>query len=294
MTKTYLESERDILMAVWDGSTKLNTGVPSNRNAGVLHRSAITAVDKLTNFTAGNMTGVDVATGGALVHATAYFYSVVPGNRWGPTKSEAAIDTLTTADDSNDTHMVDMTIAQGVGQGSTVAEWYDIFLSTDAAPLYVGRITEAQRAAGGFDILTMGTITANAGVGAGHLFVGVVGTGIATGATAFTINNAYTPSNTAITAVSCVGYKHAHVLVKLALTDLRAAPALSIIPFLSNQVSATDFHQGSVQALSLLGAVGQGLEQDYTLDVDGSTGLKILVDAISGQGAACSVWVELA
>ena len=41
---------------------------------------------------------------------------------------------------------------------------------------------------------------------------------------------------------------------------------------------------GSSQALSLLGAIGQSLCQDFTVTLDGATGLVVLVDNIAGQG----------
>lgn len=269
------------------GAVGWPTTPSSKRNAGVLHRNAITAVDKITDFVAADMTVATVAgTQGSLLLNTLYYLSVIPGNRWGPTKSAAAIDSVTTQNDAVNTHVVDLTIAQATG-----ADWYEVFLSTDTAPKLVGRITEAQRASGGFEILTMGTVTANAGVAAGHLYVGVLGTGIQTSNAVFAQNNAYRPAT--VTAINCTGSTKAHIKVKVALTDLRTAPELAIIPFFSNQVSTADYEHGDVTPVPLLTALGQALEQELVLDVDGSTGLAILIDTIAGQGAAVSIWCEL-
>lgn len=119
----------------------------------------------------------------------------------------------------------------------------------------------------------------------------MAGTGIQSDNGVFAQSNSYRPAT--VTAINCAGRSKAHILVKLALTDLRSAPSLSVVPFVANQVSANDWHQGRLEPLSLLGGLGQSLEQDFVLDVDGSTGLVVLVDAIGGQGAAASVWVEL-
>jgi len=255
------------------------------RGTTVLHRNAITAVDKIVDFVDASMTVANVAgVQGSLVFNTTYKLCAVPGNRWGSCLQAAAIDSVLVTNDAASTHVVDLTIAQAVG-----AEWYELFLSVDAAPKLVGRLTEAQRAAGGFEILTMGTVTVNAGVAAGHVYIGVVGTGQATTAANFIQNNAYRPA--LATAYDAAGYSRVKVHVKLVLTDLRTAPALTIIPFFQNQLSAGDWHQGNAEVVNVLQALGQSLEQTFVLDVNGSA-FVILVGVIAGQGAACSIWLE--
>lgn len=254
------------------------------RNSGVLHRNGISSADKVADFGDASVTLANVAgTQGSLNANTLHYMTAIPGNRWGPCKVNTTIDSLTTTADAVNTHVIACTIAQATG-----AEWYDLFLSTDTAPKWVGRVTEAQRATGG-EILTVGAYTA--GASAGVINVGIVGTGIQSDNAVWAQNNAYRPAT--VTAINCAGRSKAHILAKLALTDLRSAPALSLVAFLANQVSTGDWHQARLEPLSLLGGLGQSLEQDFTLDVDGSTGLVVLIDAISGQGAAASVWVEL-
>uniref|UniRef100_A0A6M3JWU2 Uncharacterized protein n=1 Tax=viral metagenome TaxID=1070528 RepID=A0A6M3JWU2_9ZZZZ len=275
---------QDVLNRSYDSDNgRLRIAKVAVRVAAVLHRDAIAAVDKITDFVAASVTIANVAgTQGFLVFNTAHYMTAVPGNRWGPTVP-AAIDTVTVTNDAASTHVIACTIAQATG-----ADWYDLFLSTDTAPKWVARITEAQRAAGG-EILTVATYSA--GASAGVINIGVVGTGIQTTNAILAQNNAYTPAS--VTAIDCTGYAQAVVKVKLALTDLRSAPTLRIIPFFQNTLSTGDWHAGSIGTMSLLGALGQPLEQEFVVDVRASTTLVILVDTISGQGAAASVWVEL-
>jgi hypothetical protein len=134
-------------------------------------------------------------------------------------------------------------------------------------------------------------VLATTGAVAGVIEVYAAGTGVADNANPFAYNNAYTPAS--VTPVCCTGYEKAKILVKLAVTDLRSLPSLILAYFLANQVSAADWVYKGAQAMSLMGAVGQPMEAYYELDVDSATGLVVLVESISGQGAAASVWVEL-
>ena len=255
-----------------------------NRSRG-LHRSAVAAADKLA--TPGLPTGgTDVLTGGGLAPGTTYKFAVAAGNRWGTTVA-SAVASQATASDGNSTHCVKFTVPQ-----ITRAEWYDVFMSTDAAPKWVARVTEAQRAAAGCRITAVATVN-NGGAGAaGTIQVNAVGTGVATGTAPFAVNNAY--DVTAITPVDCAGKHKAYIMVKLAVTDFRSLPGpLIVVPFYQNDYSTNDWHQGSPQTLTFASAVNQPLEQMFIIDVHGSRGLAILVESLSGQGAAASVWVEL-
>jgi hypothetical protein len=253
------------------------------RDVGTLHRDAIAAADRLATPTAISTTA-DVATGGSLLASTTYKVNYAGFNRWGPTICPSAASRATAADASN-THVIRVTVPQLAG-----ADGYDLFLSTDAAPLWVARITEAQRAAG-VTITALGTVDATS-PGAGKVDVQVVGSGVASTASPFDINNAWTPG--AVTAVDCRGFSKAKVLVKLALTDLRSLPTCKIGVFLANQLSSGDWHQVGVLDLAPLSALGKPLLQELDVDVHGSSGLIALVNTLTGQGAAVSIWVELA
>jgi hypothetical protein len=252
------------------------------RSAGVLHRSAITEIDKLA--VPASPTVADVGTGGSLAFSTTYNCTLAAHNRWGTTTAPA-VGSVATAADAVNTHVARVTTAAVTG-----ADGYDLFLSVDAAPKWVARVTEAQRAAG-VTVTAVGTVIATS-PGANLIDIRVVGTGLASTANPFAANNAYKASIPV--AVDCSGYSVARLLVKLAVTDLRSLPTLKLAVFLANQVSVADLMLSSLNTINLLTAAGEVLEQELRVVVDGSTGIVVLVDTISGQGAACSVWVELA
>lgn len=249
--------------------------IKPDRKPGTLHRDAITAVDKVPTIT---ITAVDQAGVAGSLTAVAHGIAVAPGNRYGTSGTSAIVQVTPTVNKS-----IDITVPQAAG-----AEWYDIFLSTSTTgPLWVARVTEAQRVAG---CAVTAVATVGAGGAAGKVNVQVVGTGLANTNAIFAQNNAYTPAS--VTAINCANNIKAYVHVKAVVTDLRSAPTLNIVPFFKNQVSA-EFHQGQAQAVSLLTALGQSLEQLFEVDVDGVTGLVVLVGTISGQGTAVTIHVEL-
>ena len=264
------------------------------RNPCVLHRTGITAADKLAAFEDADITMANTAeVTGSLTFDTEYFATAVPGNRWGPATATVAVpDSVTTANDAANTHVVALTIAQRAN-----AEWYEIFTSTDAVPLHVGRITEAQRAAG-CEILTEGVVTA--GGAAGVVYVGVVGTGVAASAAPFAVNNAFWPNDAGIAPINCTGYSKAYINVRLSVTDLRSVPSVSLVAFLNNELTDTEWHKmaGYVgvdgNALDMdLSAIGDVLEQFGIVDVSGSDGLVVLVNDIGGHDASVEIWVQL-
>jgi hypothetical protein len=246
----------------------------STRTNGVLHRSAIATADKVA--VPGALTVTDAGAGGALSNALRNVAVAAYDAQGVTTVSTGSVTPALN-------HRVRIAFAQVTG-----ADGYDIFLSTAANPLWVGRITEAQRASGGI-LDAVGTFSA--GGAAGSIDVGIDGTGVASNAPPFQFNSAYVVPGS-ITPISCAGYARAHVLVQLTVTDLRSAPTLVIVPFLQSQVSGL-YHAGLAQTLTLLNASGASLLQDFELDVDGAANLCLLVDTITGQGAAMSCWVEL-
>jgi hypothetical protein len=240
------------------------------------HRSAVTAVDKLALATI--TSAVDqTATVGVMANSS-HNIRIAAGNRWGTSGISAATTVTPTLNKT-----VDLTIAPTTG-----AEWYDIFFSTDAAPLWVARVTAADVTAGKA-VTAVGVV--EAGGSAGIINLRLVGTGAASTATPFSVNNAYTPATP--TAKNCAGYSKAYVKVVTTVTDLRSTPTLALIPFYQVAKSPNDWCQGEKITLSLLGATGQSLCQSFILDVDSEAGLVILVDTISGQGTAVTIYIEL-
>jgi len=259
-----------------DGS--INARLTGSRTAVIAHRTAITSVDKVPAIT---ITAADQpATAGSLT-AVAHGIGVAPGNSYGSAGVSALVTVTPTANKS-----IDITIPQANG-----AEYYDILLSTaTTAPLWVGRVTEAQRAAG-CAVIGVGNIDTDAS-SAGIVNVQVVGTGQASTSVNFAYNNAYIPAG--ITAISCVGKLKAYAHVAFSLSgDLRSTPSLAIVPFFQNS-NANTWYNGQAQTVLLQsGSPGQCFNQVFEFDVDSAENMIILIDTISGQDASVSIEVEL-
>lgn len=254
------------------------------RAAGVLHRSAIATADKCVVPTLATKSQSD--TGGSLPASTTYYVSAAAGNLFG---TAGACNVLTQATGANAaaTHSVLLTVPQVVG-----ATYYDIFFSVDAAPKWIGRITEAQRAAGDYQIQTYATVTSGGGNAAGTVLIGTVGTGIQTTNAVYAANNAYiTPTPTA--TIDCNGKSYVDVWIEMTLTDLRSAPSLSLMPIFESGQTPADYFCGSpINVPVMNGSVGQGLKQMYRVDVEDMAELIIAVGTISGQGASVDIWAE--
>ena len=250
----------------------------ATRSAAVVHRNAITAIDKVGVVGTITLTG---QTGGGLTSGTTYFVGAAAGNNQGSAGASAIVSAAPGG--SNAT----MRAAFATVSNAT---YYDIFLSTAAAPLWVARITEAQRLSGCL-VTAVGTV--GAGGAANSVDIQLQGTQLASNVAPFTSNNAYLPVVVAAVGfVNCAGKSIAHIKTLMAVTDLRSLPALNIVPFLKNG-SDSLWDQCQLVTVPTLTTTGQALRQDYVMNVDGSTGLVVLIDAISGNGAACTVTVEL-
>ncbi len=268
-----------------DGNTILPVGdanplpvkASSSSDDGQLHRSAITSADKLSAV--GTITLSAGAAGGSLTNGTTYYVTASAANRYGnsvpPTPVSAAAG-------ANGTIRAAFAAVTGAENG------YDLFLSTDTGPLWVARITEAQRAAGCV-VTAVGTVSA--GATAGAVDIKVVGTGQASNAGNFAANNAYTPAS--ITPISGAGYSSIKLGIKMSVTDLRSAPGLTLVvayqPTVAN--AGGDWFFGYKQVLDFLDDDDAPLEQELTLPLDGEANFVVLISAISGQGAAASIYV---
>lgn len=263
------------------------------RSETITHRLAVTADDKLADFTAGDVTIADGGVGtGSLAASTAYYVTACPGNSYGNTKASIIpIDTLTTAAYGASTGSIRATIAQRVG-----AEYYDLFLSTDAAPKWVGRITEAQRAAGGFKVSALGVVEASAGVPAGKVDICCVGTGVATSAAPFNANNAFvipTPDNT----ISLTGKSNLCLHFDISLTDLRSAPTFGYMVMTKNATTGR-WVKIAGAGLTLLSGAYSLLSQSATLVAAGNTSVAgaseviVLLDNMTGQGISIDIYAE--
>lgn len=114
---------------------------------------------------------VDPTGDGSLSPNTKYYGACAPIN--GPLSGGSSnVINITTRDDHVNTHRIDLTIPQVTG-----ATFYDIFLSTDPQPRWVGRISEGQRAAGGCEITDVNIVQSGGGNAAGTVRIRVPGTG---------------------------------------------------------------------------------------------------------------------
>ena len=239
------------------------------------HRAAIATADKVVT---GTITAADQAGVVGVMAASEHKVAYAPGNTWGSAGISAIVAVTPTINKT-----VDVTIAQITG-----ATYYDIFFSTDAAPKWVGRVTEAQRASG-IAITAVGVT--GAGGSAGVVNVRLVGTGLASTASKFAANNAYRPDNAGIVAVDCTGKKQAVVTIDYSDTGARVAPALSLVPFFYD---ATTWFQGEADTVYIeAGSVGQGKKQIRYVDVEAVSGFKMLVGSIAGTGGSVNIGVQL-
>jgi hypothetical protein len=243
----------------------------------IAHRAGVDAVDKLSSpaiTSASDQTG---ATG--VMANTEHKVAYAAGNSLG-TAGTSAIGAVTPT--LNKT--VDLVFAKVEG-----AEFYDIFFSTDAQPLWVGRITEAERVAG-CSITAVGTVGEAGPGGEGNVNIRLVGTGVATNAAPFAYNNAYYPDNPDIDPVDCSGAITAYINVALSVDDFRSLPTLKILPFTSDGMSwfagtLVDFAPGS--------AAVKPMPCTTSVSVAGVKYLVVCVDTISGQNAEADITVEL-
>lgn len=251
------------------------------RTTSVLHRTGVTAIDKVAVPTA--VTVADVATGGSLLAATTYNVTWAAGTPQGIT-TVPANGSVTTASDASNTHVARVTTTQVTG-----ATYYDLFLSTGANPLWVARVTEAQRAAG-VTVTAVGTVTATS-PGANKIDIRVVGTGVASNAAPFTVNNAYV--FTGITPVDCRGATTALIYNYVTVTDLRSAPTLNFSVWTAPMNNTDGYVPVSTNVVGLLTAIQRPLTGVQVVNVQAASQLIVAVDAITGQGAAVDFWVDL-
>lgn len=255
--------------------------VDYTRQASAVHRNAIATADKLIAPTLA--TKADVATGGALLANTTYYVATSPNTALGPCTMSNVLSQATASDASN-THCIDLTIPQ-----VTNAISYGVFCSSASAPLWAAKITEAQRAAG-CKITAVGTVESpSAGVAAGVVRIGAVGTGLATSATQFAANNAYVTAG--LTGIVCAGYDSVVAHVALAIDDIRSAPGLTLATIFEDD-QGVQYLGGCISVPILNGAVCQGFNQVYIIPCKGAAKLYILIGSISGQNASCTIRCE--
>jgi hypothetical protein len=215
------------------------------------------------------LTGVGSLTAGV------YNIKVVAVNAYGRTTATAGNVAVTT----ETTNLG----ARAAFAAVTGATHYDIYCSTDVDPLFVGRITEAQRASG---IIIDAVNHTTAGGAAGAVDIYPVGTGLAAGTTAV-VNTAYViPAS----PVDCTGYIYCDFMVTCSRTGDLVAPALIVVPFLLNSRDST-YYPGTVYTHTFGGTTGAYNSMKFTVRVEvrGCTGVALLVQSIAGTGMSVNV-----
>jgi hypothetical protein len=179
------------------------------------YRSAVVAADVLGAL--GTVTCTKQAGGAAT--AGTYTVFVVPGNRygWGLAKQG---DTTVTTETTNLTVRVAWAAMTGYDR-------FRIFCSTaGAGALFVGQVTETQRAAGGV-IATVNVVTAGGIPGA--MDIQIPGTGLAVNGGQYAQNTAYLPES--LTPITPGTAENVRIHVDASRTGDIVAASLVLIPF---------------------------------------------------------------
>ena len=246
------------------GSIVINPAAPQS------YRSAITAADVLA--APGTVTCTKQA--GGSVTANTYYITVVAVNAYGRTTGTDGDVTVTT-------ETTNLTVRAAFA-AVTGATHYDIYVSTDTDPKWVGRITEAQRASG-IKITAVGVT--GAGGTAGAVDVEVPGTGLQSAITA--------AQNTAFSIPSGVIACNTHQYVDFDLTfsyQDSGSPALTVIPAFKNTRTGTWFF-GAAQSIAIGGQGGayESLLQRIRVEARGNSATALLVAKIGGLSASLDI-----
>ena len=253
------------------GTTNAVYSAP-NPQTPTAYRTAIVAADVVA--VPGTVTCTKINGVGALT-AGVYYVKVVAANAHGRTTAKAGDTTVTT-----ETTNLCIKAAFAAVTGAT---HYDIYCSTAADPLFVGRITEAQRASG---IIINAVNTTTAGGAVDSVYIYPIGTGLAAGTTAAVSNAWVIPAS----PVVCTGYTYVDFLVSCTRTGDLVAPALTVAPFLYDSRDAT-YYQGAAYTHVFGGTAGlyNGMKFSLRVDVRGCAAAALLVQAIAGTGLAVTV-----
>lgn len=235
----------------------------------IAHRTAIATPDKITSPTC---VGALAAGATTITLATTALYGAIAARIAGIGSAGAGI--LSAAFTPTINKSVLMTVAQVTG-----ATHYDLFLSVDAAPKWVGRITEAQRAAG-CAVTAVGTV--GAGGSPGVVDIQVVGTGVVTTVSEFANNNAYYIAGVA-QPVTCTGRKNARVYATFTRGDCTATPTCSMVPFTK---TGTTWASGDAVTMNLGTYVGNPMSRIYDFDVEGAEAFAVLCNPVGGTFSA--------
>lgn len=235
----------------------------------VSHRTNVATADKITSPTC-----VGALTAGAtdITLATTALYGSIAARIFNIGSAGAGIISAAFTPTLNKSVLMTFSAVTG-------ATHYDLFLSVDAAPKWVARITEAQRAAG-CAITAVGTV--GAGGSAGVVDIQVVGTGVVTTVSEFANNNAYYVAGVTPT-VTCTGKKNARVYATFTRGNCTATPSCSIIPFTK---TGTTWAAGDSYTMNLGLTVGAPMTVSRDFSVEGAESFAVLCNPVGGTFSA--------
>lgn len=238
----------------------------------IAHRTNVATADKITSPTC-----VDKLAAGAadITLATTALYGAIAARIYG--MGSAGAGTISAAFTPTLNKSVLMTVAQVAS-----ATHYDLFLSVDAAPKWVARITEAQRAAG-CAVTAVGVV--GTGGSAGVVDIRVVGTGVQTTASEFANNNAYNIAG--ITPVPCAGWNKAQVDLIFVRGDCLATPSCSVIPLTKTTIEGVvTWAAGDAYTMNLGTTVGAPMTKGVDFEVGGKEALVVVCNPVGGTFSA--------
>jgi hypothetical protein len=259
----------------------------SRRTTTTVYRMGVTSADTVAKFADLDYTVAAQDVGGSLVNSTDYYVGVVPGNSYGSCQANTTPpdDTMPIGADDNSMRV---TIPQAVG-----AEYYDLFLGLANPPDWVGRVTEIQRATGGYEVTAVGVVAAGGGNPPGTVDINVVGTGIKWNAGPWTFSNAVRPTLAAIPAISCSSYVYLYLAFEFRVTDLRVIPALSLAVFVADTPTVGNWALVDYWTAGLVIATPSPLRQERELNANAASSVKVLVANIAGYNAVVDMYVGL-
>jgi hypothetical protein len=242
------------------------------------YRSNIVAADLCA---APGVLTTSVVNGGGLTTATLYKSKVVGGNVYGRTTGAAGTDR--TASSPNLTLRI-------LFAGVTGITFFDIYVSIDTDPKWVGRITEAQRASG-IKITAVGVT--GAGGTPGGVDVEVPGTGLQSLVTAAE-NTAYAIPTTIVVQPQTWPKEYVDFDLALSRTGDAVALSLTVVPFFKNSLDGT-YYLGDHKSLVFGGQSGvfQAMQQRLRVELKGHPLVGLLVAKIAGTGASLTIKYSL-
>lgn len=247
-----------------------------------LHRLAVTSADFLepSVTTLANV----ASTAGALSSNTPYNAAAAPGNSSGPGPAGSVVS-VTVTNDGASTHRVRLTIPQVTG-----ADFYDIFLSAHAAPKWVARITEDERAAG--CVINTDRSVGSGGT-AGAVDIGQQGVGnVQTNQAPYNDPDGFArifEGSDGFDPIDCAGYSAAIVTPEINSTAPDAVSSVTLSLWILDD--ADTFHFVTSRTFTFFDADDKYATPVWAVDVYGSS-VVVLVDELHGTEPSIDVYVQ--